>query len=121
MELEDNGEGENAVKILAKQLSIEKEEAEDISSFEATSSETDDSSKKMNIVEEFKREDDEELRPLLQTSVTSLSTTTSPLDATDIVTTEANETPTLPDTNQKSQVTTANSSNGKRKNKKKRR
>lgn len=101
----------------------EKDEPEDISSFEATSSETDaeDSSKKTNLAETFKREDDEELRPLLETSLTSLS---SPVDATtNITTTEANATSTLPEPNQKSQTTTTNTSNnnGKRKNKKKRR
>jgi hypothetical protein len=99
----------------------EKEDPEDISSFEATSSETDaDSDSKKNFADKFKREDDEELRPLLETSITSLS---SPVDATTtITTTEANATSTLPELNQKSQTTTTNTSNnGKRKNKKKRR
>lgn len=100
---------------------LEKEDPEDISSFEATSSETDadDSSKKLTVTEKFVREDDEELRPLLDTSITSLS---SPVDATTILTTEANATSTLPETNQKSQtITTNTSNNGKRKNKKKKR
>lgn len=102
---------------IIKAATIDKEDAEDISSFEATSSETDDSSKKSNIETKFKREDDEELRPLLETSTTSL--TLPGLSGTN-TTTEANVTPTLPELNQKSQVT-SNSGSGKRKNKKKRR
>lgn len=98
------------------------EEPEDISSFEATSSETDDSSKRSNpSLPRFKREDDEELRPLLQTSITSLS---SPSAATATTTTDANDTSTLPDINQKtssSQATSNSGSGNKRKNKKKRR
>lgn len=99
-----------------------KDDPDDGSSFEATSSETDESSKKSNVTK-FKREDDEELRPLLETSITSL---TSPVDATvsTNITTEANATSTLPDINQKSLATTTgnnNGNNGKRKNKKKRR
>lgn len=99
-----------------------KDDPDDGSSFEATSSETDESSK--NLVTKFKRDDDEELRPLLETSITSL---TSPVDATvsTNITTEANATSTLPDINQKSLATTTmgnnNGNNGKRKNKKKRR
>jgi hypothetical protein len=98
---------------ITKSSSIEKDDAEDISSFEATSSETDDSSKAVK----FKREDDEELRPLLETSTTSLSLPVSSGSNT-LTTTEANETSTLPETNQKPQAT---SNNSKRKNKKKRR
>ena len=93
------------------------DDSEDVSSFEATSSETDDSSKKSNAAApKFKREDDEELRPLLQTSITSLS---SPSAAPTTNTTEANDTSTLPDINQKSSSTSNNGN--KRKNKKKRR
>lgn len=98
------------------------EEPEDVSSFEATSSETDDSSSKRSnlTMPKFKRDDDEELRPLLQTSITSLS---SPSTATANNTTDANDTSTLPDINQKSssQATSNNGSGNKRKNKKKRR
>lgn len=98
------------------------DDQEDISSFEATSSETDDSSKRSNsTAPKFKREDDEELRPLLQTSITSLS---SPI-STNETTTEANDTSTLPETNQKSpsssQAISNNGNGNKRKNKKKRR
>lgn len=51
------------------------EESEDISSVDATSSETDDASMKRSFENEqkFKADDDEELRPLLQTSQNSLS------------------------------------------------
>lgn len=100
------------------------EEGDETSGFETTSSETDESSKKSNVVEPaFKREDDEELRPLLlESSITSLSpsgSSSATLNATD-----ANNIPTLPDTNQKlSQTQTASSNNNtgnKRKNKKKR-
>jgi len=113
------------VPLILKAPSIEKEDPEDISSYEATSSETDadDSSKKSNIEAKFKREDDEELRPLLETSTTSLTTPVSSgglTIITNITTTDANETPTLPETNQKLQAT-SNNNNGKRKNKKKRR
>lgn len=108
-----------------KAPSYEKDDPEEISSFEATSSETDDSSKKSSIETKFKREDDEELRPLLGTSITSLSTPLSTVDMTVItntITTEANKTPTLPDINQKIEATSNNNSgNGKRKNRKKRR
>lgn len=101
------------------------DESEDVSSFEATSSETDDSSKRSNTTApKFKREDDEELRPLLQTSITSLSSpiSSSATTATTNDTTEANDTTTLPDINQKSSQPTSNNGNGnKRKNKKKRR
>lgn len=50
-------------------------ESEDISSVDATSSETDDASMKRSFENEpkFKVDDDEELRPLLQTSINSLS------------------------------------------------
>ncbi|KAL7029571.1 hypothetical protein ACKWTF_006290 [Chironomus riparius] len=111
---------------ILKTPSFEKEDPEDISSFEATSSETDaeDSSKKSNIQTKFKQEDDEELRPLLETSTTSLTPVSSGgmTIITNITTTDANDTPTLPDINQKLQATSNNNSNnGKRKNKKKRR
>lgn len=114
------------VPLILKAPSIEKEDPEDISSSEATSSETDadDSSKKSNIEAKFKREDDEELRPLLETSTTSITTPVSSgglTIITNITTTDANESPTLPETNQKLQTTSNNNNNGKRKNKKKRR
>jgi hypothetical protein len=87
----------------------------------ATSSETDDNSLRPTLT---KIEDDEELRPLLQTSINSLS---SPLleenqnQNTEIV--EENcEFPPLEDPNPKSTTTTNNSNNGRnRRNKKKRR
>lgn len=118
------------VPTILKTPSIDKDDPEDISSFEATSSETDadDSSKKSSIETKFKREDDEELRPLLETSTTSLTTPVSSSGGmtiiTNITTTDANDTPTLPDINQKLQATSNNNNNnnnGKRKNKKKRR
>lgn len=104
------------------------EEADEVSSFEATSSETDESSKKSNSVESnFKRDDDEELRPLLQTSTSSLSSPVLSSNAAEPSisnTTEANNALTLPETNQKLSSTQASSNNGngnKRKSKKKRR
>lgn len=127
---ENTGNESDQVFKVPKTPLTEKEDPEDISSFEATSSETDadDSSKKSNIITKFKREDDEELRPLLETSTTSLSTPSSTAGGltmiTTLTTTEANEVPTLPETNQKSQETSNNNTsnnNGKRKNKKKRR
>jgi hypothetical protein len=128
-----------AMPAKAISVSIEKEDdPEDVSSFEATSSETDatddSTSKKSNTVAKFKPEDDEELRPLLlETSTTSLTMPSSSSSSssgtlnnnTNTTTTEANITPTLPEINQKSQQATSNNnnnnSNGKRKNKKKRR
>lgn len=122
LEMEENAADRKIeVQIEVKQI----DDCEDVSSFDATSSETDDSSKKSNTkTPQFKREDDEELRPLLQTSITSLS---SPSAAPPTNTTEANDASTLPDTNQKASSSSslqANSNNGngnKRKNKKKRR
>lgn len=123
LDMDDSAPADPVVEIEFKMPTDMKpvDDAEDISSFEATSSETDDSSKKSNTTApKFKRDDDEELRPLLQTSITSLS---SPSAAAPIDTTEANDTSTLPDINQKSSSqTTSNNGNGnKRKNKKKRR
>lgn len=95
------------------------EEGEETSGFETTSSETDESSKKSNVIESsYKREHDEELRPLLESSITSLSASSSAaMNAT-----EAINIPTLPETNQKLPQTqpASNNSGSKRKNKKKR-
>ncbi|CRK91183.1 CLUMA_CG004867, isoform A [Clunio marinus] len=92
------------------------DEAEDISSLEMNSSETDDSSKRSisTTMSKFKSDDDEELRPLLQSSATSL---TSPCLSSSVTvnstasTTEAKEATTLPDSNQKASSLQASSSN----------
>lgn len=125
-EVEESSPTELFVEAEMKASSEPEKEVEETSEFEATSSETDDSSKKSSSLEEnFKREDDEELRPLLQASVTSLSPSASSFAAITTNTTEANISMTLPETNQKllpsSQPIASNTGNGnKRKNKKKR-
>lgn len=117
LEMDENAQSEPDFKVPADLKLID--DAEDISSFEATSSETDDSSRKSTTVSKFKREDDEELRPLLQTSVTSLSSPAA--TASSEMSTEANDTSTLPETNQKSSSQPTSNNGNKRKNKKKRR
>jgi hypothetical protein len=120
-DMDENAPSDAVAEVDFKVLAKPDDEPEDISSFEATSSETDDSSKRSNsTIPMFKRGDDEELRPLLQISITSLS---SPISINE-TTTEANDTVSLPETNQKSSSLQAISNNGngnKRKNKKKRR
>lgn len=102
------------------------ENVEDISSFEATSSETDDSSKKSNCHEpNFKHVDDEELRPLLQASISSLPSPVLLSIAEKLTiadTTEANTALPPPEISQKQTSLPAGGSNNgnKRKTKKKR-
>lgn len=119
LDMDENAQSEPEFKAPSDLKPID--DVEDVSSFEATSSETDDSSKKSTTATSFKREDDEELRPLLETSITSLSSPAA--TTTPEISTEANDTSTLPETNQKSSSqASSNIGNGnKRKNKKKRR
>lgn len=122
---------------------IKTAESEDISSVDATSSETDDASMKRSFENEpkYKAGDDEELRPLLQTSQNSLSspsenemknpaTSTAPTAAEDESTVVVSEFPSLADANPKltdtpitvtSTVTTSGNNSRNKKNKRKRR
>lgn len=118
-------------------------ESEDISSIDATSSETDDASMKRSFENEskFKADDDEELRPLLHTSQNSLSSPSdenemknpaAPAEADDVEPTRAvvSDFPSLADANPKfietpitltSTVTTNSNGTRNKKNKRKRR
>lgn len=97
-------------------------ECEDISSENATSSETDDNSLRPTKQTEFKAEDDEELRPLLQTSVNSLPSPLENENQNSEIIDENCDFPPLDDPNPKSAVVNNSSNNGRnRRNKKKRR
>lgn len=124
-DIDDSSPVEQFASSDLKTLDIEKpsaEEGEETSGFETTSSETEESSKKLNIIESsFTREHDEELRPLLESSIISLSPSASSSAAMDAI--ETINILALPETNQKlpsTQPASNSNSGNKRKNKKKR-